>query len=206
MIYPFTVPRRLLIATTNPGKAREISALLGDLPIDRVHLGDAPLPQMPKAAEDGDTFEQNAVGKALHYGKLSGLPTIAEDAGLQIPILDGWPGVRSSRIAQTDEARVAMVLDRLKGKADEDWLGLFISVAAFYDPRNEITETFLGVCQGTIVEEPKGENGFGYDPIFWHPGYGRTMAELTTEEKNLVSHRGQSFRALARWLREYDWE
>ncbi len=197
------MPTRILIATTNPGKAREISALLEDLPVKIVHLGDPEFADLPEASEDGDTFEENAIQKAKHYAELSGLPTIAEDAGLQIPALDGWPGVRSARVAATDVERVRLVLDRMKGKKYKERLAMFISVAAFFDPSNENLETFLGVCQGSLAEEPRGENGFGYDPIFIHPGYGKTMAELTTEEKNLVSHRGQSFRALARWLKTY---
>ncbi len=193
----------LLIATTNPGKAREIAALLDDLQTECIDLQHPNFPDMPEAPEDCDTFEENAIQKVRHYGNLSNLPTITEDAGLTIPILDGWPGVHSARIAGTDAERIAMVLDRMKEHPNDDWLAMFVSVAAFYDPSSEKLETFHGVCQGVIVEEPKGENGFGYDPIFWHPGYGRTMAELTTDEKNEISHRGQSFRALAGWLRDY---
>jgi len=195
------MPPKILIATTNQGKVREITELIGDLPLEFINLNDPSLPEMPEATEDGDTFEENAILKARHYGSLSGMPTIAEDAGLQIPALDGWPGVRSSRIADTDEERLQMVLDRMEGKKDEERLALFVSVAAFFDPSDNNLETFLGVCQGSLIEEPRGSNGFGYDPIFHHPGYGRTMAEVSTVEKNLVSHRGQSIRALARWLK-----
>jgi len=197
------MPRTILIATTNKGKLREITELIGEIPVEFIDLSHASLPDMPEASEDGDTFEENAILKARHYGNLSGMPTIAEDAGLQIPVLDGWPGVRSSRVASSDEERVALALEKMKGREGEDRLAIFVSVAAFYDLSDDNLETFLGVCQGLLLEEPRGHNGFGYDPVFFHPGYGRTMAEISTTEKNLVSHRGQSIRALARWLKGY---
>jgi XTP/dITP diphosphohydrolase len=192
---------KLLIATTNKGKTREIAVLLSGLPLDLLHLGD--LPPMPESPEDSPTFEGNAIQKARHYGFLSSLPTVAEDAGLEIPVLDNWPGVFSSRVAPTDSARVALVLDRMKNHSGEAREARFVSVAAFFDPSKDLIKTFIGVCQGELTDEPHGENGFGYDPIFRHPGYGKTMAQLSVEEKSLVSHRGQSFRALARWLSDY---
>jgi XTP/dITP diphosphohydrolase len=196
--------RKLLIATTNAGKAREIAVLMGDLQMEIVHLGD--LPPMPEPPEDQGTFEGNAIRKARHYGGLSKLPTLAEDAGLEIPVLDGWPGVYSSRVAPSDPERVALVLDRMKDHSGEAREARFVSVAAFFNPMRDFVQTFVGVCQGIIIEEPRGRNGFGYDPIFWHPGFGRTMAQLSPDEKNVVSHRGQSFRALAKWLRVYQWD
>jgi XTP/dITP diphosphohydrolase len=198
--------RKFLIATTNAGKAREIARLFAGLPVRCVHLGEIDRDgEIPEAVEDGDTFEDNARIKAVHYAKATGLPTMAEDAGLEIPILDCWPGVMSARIAETDSERVALVLEKMKGKAGEEREARFVSVAAFYDPETDELETFEGIVQGTLLEEPRGENGFGYDPIFWHPGFGKTLAELTTEEKNLISHRGQSVRALARWLKWSGW-
>ena len=198
--------RKLLIATTNAGKAREIAKILHDLPIECLHLGEIdPEGMIHKAVEDGATFEENAIRKAEHYARASGLPTVAEDAGLEIPVLDGWPGVMSARVAETDTERVAIALEKMKGKSGEARLARFVSVVAFYNPETRETKTFRGFVEGTLAEEPRGVNGFGYDPIFLHPGYGRTMAELTTEEKNKVSHRGQSFREMARWLREYEW-
>ncbi len=197
---------KLLIATTNAGKAREIAKIFDDLPIACVHLGEIDRDgKIPEAVEDGATFVENAVKKAEHYARACGFPTVAEDAGLEIPVLDGWPGVMSARVADTDSERVALALEKMKGKTGEDREARFVSVAAYYDPETGETKTFKGIVEGTLLEEPRGENGFGYDPIFLHPGYGRTMAELTTEEKNEVSHRGQSFREMARWLREYVW-
>jgi len=201
MYNPLDDPPKLLLATFNKGKAREIASLLGEVPVEIVYLSS--FPDIPEAAEISDTFEGNARAKAEHYGSLTGLYTVAEDAGLEIPALGGWPGVLSARVASTDADRIALVLDKMKGKKGHERGARFVSVAAFYAPNEGFMKTFLGVCQGFLTEEPRGESGFGYDPIFWHPGYGRTLAQLSTEEKNLVSHRGQSFRALGRWLNEW---
>ncbi len=201
-----TMSPKLLIATTNAGKAREIAAIFADLPLECIHLGEIdPSGEMPEAVEDGKTFEENAVIKALHYGELTRLSTVAEDAGLEVPALDGWPGVHSARVAESDRERVALVLDRMKGKTGDDREARFMSVAAFLNPGTRELKTFRGVLHGNLIDAPKGENGFGYDPIFWHSGYGKTLAELSTRDKNLISHRGQSFRALARWLKSYEW-
>lgn len=197
------MPPKLLVATTNPGKAKEIIALLSELPVECVALGD--LDPIPEASEEGKSFERIARAKAVHYGRHTKLPTVAEDAGLEIPVLDGWPGVESARVASTDEERIAKVVERVKAANGMFHEAAFVSVAAFYDPISGKVETFRGVCQGNLVTEPRGKNGFGYDPLFLHPGYGKTLAEVSVEEKNLVSHRGQSIRALVRRLKEYDW-
>lgn len=194
---------KLLIATTNQGKVREIKKLTSDLKIEIVHLGDPILPDMPEAVEDGRTFAENALIKAMHYGALSGLPTVAEDAGLEIPSLDNWPGVHSARVADSDDERVALALGKMKEIKGEDRIGRFVSVVAFYNPNDQTSEFFEGIVEGEILEEPRGENGFGYDPIFYYPELGKTFAELTSDEKNSVSHRGQSFRKFVEWLQEY---
>lgn len=194
---------KLLIATTNQGKVREIKKLTSDLEIEIVHLADPILPDMPEALEDGRTFAENALKKAMHYGDLSGLPTVAEDAGLEIPSLDNWPGVHSARVADSDEERVALALGKMKEIEGEDRIGRFVSVVAFYNPSDQTSEFFNGIVEGEILGEPRGENGFGYDPIFYYPEFGKTFAELTSEEKNSVSHRGQSFRKFVKWLRNY---
>jgi XTP/dITP diphosphohydrolase len=193
------VTSKLLIATTNKGKTREIAVLMAGFPVEIVNLSN--LPTMPESPEDVGTFEGNAIQKAKHYGTLAQLPTVAEDAGLEIPILDGWPGVYSSRVAPTDRERVELVLEKMKNHSGEAREARFVSVVAFFDPAKDFVKTFHGICQGILIEEPRGENGFGYDPIFWHPGYGMTMAQLSTEEKNLISHRGQSFGSFARWMK-----
>ncbi|MCX6646847.1 MAG: RdgB/HAM1 family non-canonical purine NTP pyrophosphatase [bacterium] len=188
---------KLLIATTNQGKVREIGKLISDLPITILHLGDPSIPSMPESPEDGKTFEENAIQKAKHYGTLSKIPTVAEDAGLEIPSLNNWPGVNSARVADTDAKRVQLALQKLHGKSGEDRKGRFVSVVAFFDPENNRTEIFRGTVEGEILEEPRGHNGFGYDPIFYYPALGKTFAELTSEGKNAVSHRGKSFSAFA---------
>ncbi|MCK4721238.1 RdgB/HAM1 family non-canonical purine NTP pyrophosphatase [bacterium] len=194
---------KLLIATTNEGKVREIQKLTLDLGVAIVHLGDPSLPDIPEAVEDGETFAENALKKAMHYGTLSGLPTVAEDAGLEIPSLDNWPGVHSARVANTDEERVALALGKMKEIEGENRIGRFVSFVAFYNPSDQTSEFFKGIVEGEILEEPRGENGFGYDPIFYYPELKKTFAELTSEEKNSVSHRGQSFRKFAEWLGKF---
>jgi len=194
---------KLLVATTNKGKIREIKRLLEGLPVEIFHTGDPGYENIVEAPEDQDTFEGNAIQKAMHYGDISGLPTVAEDAGLTIPSLDGWPGVKSARVADSDDERISLVLKKLSELEDEDREAAFVSVVAFYNPEDGLTETFPGFCSGQILHDPQGVNGFGYDPIFFHPGFGTSLAELSTEEKNEISHRGQSFRAFAGWLREH---
>jgi len=194
---------KLLIATTNKGKVREIAKLIEDLPLEVVHLGDPSLPEIPESPEEGKHFEENALGKAIHYGSLSGLPTVAEDAGLEIQALDGWPGVNSARVADTDEERVRLTLEKMQDIDSDNRVGWFISVAAFYDPVRGLAEIFPGMVPGVIIDKPRGENGFGYDPIFYCDEFEKTFAELTTEEKNSISHRGKSFRMLAAWLSRY---
>jgi XTP/dITP diphosphohydrolase len=192
---------KLLIATTNQGKVREIGKLISDLPITILHLGDPALPDMPESPETGLTFEENAIQKAMHYGKISKIPTVAEDAGLEIPSLDNWPGVHSSRVASTDNDRVQLALQKLRGKSGEERKARFVSVVAFFDPEENVTEIFRGTVEGEIFEKPRGDNGFGYDPIFYYPALGKTFAELTSEEKNAVSHRGNSFRKFTDYVR-----
>ncbi|HEX9745582.1 MAG TPA: RdgB/HAM1 family non-canonical purine NTP pyrophosphatase [bacterium] len=196
---------KILIATTNLGKLKEMKELLKDLDVECIFLRQVEAFQgpegVPEAPEDFATFEENAVSKAKFYGEKSGMKTIAEDSGIAVAELGGWPGVKSARIMPTDESRNAEVIRRLKGKSGEDRGAAFISVAAYFDPATGESQVFHGLCTGMILEKPKGENGFGYDPIFYHPGYGKSFGECTPEEKNFVSHRGKSFRGLAEWLR-----
>ncbi|HDS30662.1 MAG TPA: RdgB/HAM1 family non-canonical purine NTP pyrophosphatase [Firmicutes bacterium] len=198
--------RKLLIATTNKGKAKEIIRLFTGIPAQCVHLGEISADsEILAAVESGSSLEENARIKAVHYAKATGLATVAEDAGLVIPVLGGWPGVHSARVAKTDSERIALALSHLKGKSGIERIARFESVATFFDPETGEIEIFKGVVEGFILDEPKGENGFGYDPIFYFPGFKKSFAELSPEEKNMISHRGQSFRALARWLKWSGW-
>lgn len=186
--------RRLVVATTNSGKALEIAVVLCDLPVDVVSLRD--YPGYPDVPETGSTFAENAIIKASHASKFTGELTLADDSGLVVDALDGQPGVYSSRFAgegATDEDRNARILSLLKDVPEEKRTARFISAIAIADGDN--VQAVEGTCEGCISLEPHGTGGFGYDPIFYVPMLRKTMAELTRNEKNAISHRG---RALAK--------
>ena len=188
---------RLLIATHNPGKLIELTRLLGDVPFDLVSLADAGIHH--QVDETGETFEQNAALKAETYARLSGLPTLADDSGLEVDALDGEPGVRSSRYTgdnATDADRIAFLLRKLDNIRASDRTAHFRCVIAVAWPGGPL-ELHSGACEGRITEAPRGSNGFGYDPVFFIPAMGRTMAELSPEEKNRVSHRSEAARKAA---------
>lgn len=190
---------RFLLATRNPGKLAELESLLADLPVELVSL--EAFPEVPEAVEDGDTFRENARKKALHYSRATGLPAIADDSGLTIEALGGWPGVRSSRVAETDPERIAKVLEALRAfpQPERRWAA-FECVVACRLPNGEWIEG-EGRVEGLISLEPAGSGGFGYDPIFFYPPAGKTFAEMSPAEKNAVSHRG---RALADFKRRLE--
>ena len=190
-------PGRLLIATHNPGKLIELTWLLGDLPFDLVSLADAGIHH--QVDETGATLEQNAALKAETYARLSGLPTLADDSGLEVDALDGAPGPLSSRYAgdnATDADRIAFLLRKLDNILAGDRTARFRCVIAVAWPGGPL-ELHSGACEGRIYGAPRGSNGFGYDPIFFIPAMGRTMAELTTAQKNRVSHRSEAARKAA---------
>lgn len=183
---------RLVVATENAGKAREIASLLGGVAEVEIVKG-------LKYPPEGDDYEANAVAKAVAAAAATGLPAVADDSGLEVEAFAGWPGTMSARIGATDAERRAVVLRRLaslgcaKGRRAR-----FVCVAAIAWPDGR-AETFRGEWDGRIVEE-RGAGGFGYDPIFEDPDLGLTAAEMPPEEKNARSHRGKAFRALAaRW-------
>ena len=194
---------RLVLATTNPGKLAELSALLAGVPYDLVSLSDVGIDQ--EVDEPGDTLEENASHKAASYARLGGLPTLADDSGLEVDALGGEPGPRSSRYAgpeATDADRIAFLLSKLDNIPEESWTARFRCVIALAQPGRPM-ELFTGECQGRIVRVPRGGNGFGYDPIFLLPQTGKTMAELTSSEKNRISHRSLAARkAMAALERE----
>ena len=184
-----TSPPRLLIATRNQGKLRELSDLLGDVPFELVSLADVGVDD--DVEETGQTFEENAALKAETYRDLSGMLTLADDSGLEVDVLGGEPGVLSARYAgpdATDADRIQLLLENLESCPDSSWNAQFRCVIAVASPDRQ-TQLFSGSCRGRIVREPRGENGFGYDPVFLFPDLGLTMAELTSKQKNTVSHR-----------------
>jgi XTP/dITP diphosphohydrolase len=198
------VRRRIVAATTNSGKLREIRTILGDASIEVIGL-DA-FPPVAEPEETGDTFEANARLKALHYAAHTKQLTVAEDSGLEIDALDGEPGVRSARFLGVDasyEERFAEILRRLDGRPERPRTARFVAALAVVDRGNVLFET-RGTVEGEIAAAPRGEAGFGYDPIFFYPPYGCTLAEVTERRKIAVAHRGQAFRALAEWLSRRD--
>ena len=185
---------RLLVATRNPGKFREMTALLAGVPLTLVSLAEAGVGE--EVEETGSTLEENAALKADTYARLSGLPTVADDSGLEVEALGGEPGPLSSRYAgegATDEDRIAYLYDRLQNVCEGSWRARFRCVIAIAWP-SEPVELYRGECYGRIIKEPRGSSGFGYDPVFLLPELGKTMAELTPEEKNRVSHRSAAAR------------
>jgi XTP/dITP diphosphohydrolase len=198
---------RLIIATTNPNKVREIRALLADAPV--VLLGLDAFPRVPEPDETGATFQENARLKALYYSESlpdsSGDAVLiaAEDSGLVVDALDGEPGVRSARFLHPDASyadRFAHILQRLHQQRDRGRRARFICALAVARGRTIVFET-TGTVEGEIADSPRGHRGFGYDPIFYYPPYGRTLAEVDDEEKLRVAHRGHAFRQLSDWLR-----
>jgi XTP/dITP diphosphohydrolase len=183
---------RLLLATTNKGKAAEYRDLLKGLDLELLTLDQAGISR--EAEEDHNTFEGNARSKAEFYAALSGLLTLADDSGLEVDALGGEPGVRSSRYAgdnATDPERVNFLLNWLRDIPQDRRQARFRCVIAIAQP-GRMTQTAEGTCEGFIALEPKGDNGFGYDPVFYLPDYNKTIAELPPEIKNRISHRGRA--------------
>jgi len=191
----------LLLATTNRGKLVELRALLGDLPVELVSLATA-LPDKAPPAEDGATLEENARIKARAAATASMMVTLAEDSGLEVDALGGRPGVRSARFARDgaiDAENNAALLKALDEIEDPHRTARFRCVAVLIDPWSEVEGREAkaeGRCEGQIARQPSGAGGFGYDPLFVVTEFGRTMAELTEEEKNAVSHRARAIAAL----------
>jgi XTP/dITP diphosphohydrolase len=194
-----TTMEMLVLATRNPGKTREIRELLKDFPVRIKNLDD--FGPTPDVEEDGLTFDENAFKKASFTAKILGLPALADDSGLEVEALDGAPGVHSARYAgphATDEEKTAKLLQDMKGKANR--AAAFMCVISIAVPSG-VALTYEGRCEGLIAEAPAGDNGFGYDPVFYYPPLKRTFAQLSSEEKNRVSHRGK---ALAEFKEEFD--
>lgn len=200
--------RELIIATTNAGKLNEIFEQLSVLEIPLLSLNDFQV--LPEATETGTTFEENARLKAEFYYDLLKRPILAEDSGLVIPALGGFPGVHSARIANDDPSRIRCVLDRLEelekefpapSSPDVDLRSAYyVSSLVFLDGSS--VQTVEGRCHGTIARIPVGTAGFGYDPIFVPENFPKTFAELTSLEKAERSHRGEALRAILPYLRK----
>ena len=198
--------KKILVATGNAGKIAELGAMLeGDIE----WLGLSDFEGIEEIIEDGQTFAENARKKALGYAAASGCWTIADDSGLVVDALGGEPGVRSARFSGekesdrglVDRKNMAKVLELLEGVAEEKRGARFVCHICLAQPGEVLIET-EGTLEGVIAGEQKGENGFGYDPIFFLPGLGKTVAQLSREEKNAISHRGNAIRELKPLLDE----
>jgi XTP/dITP diphosphohydrolase len=195
-------PLRLLIATSNRGKFREISAVLSTVDeIECVSLKD--FPPVSECEETGSTFEENAIQKAKYYAGHFHILTLADDSGLEVDVLDKRPGVYSARYAGEpcdDQANNAKLVQELAGVPAEKRNARFRCVMALVDANGNIIGTTEGTIEGVIIDQPQGKNGFGYDPHFLVPKLGKTTAELSPKEKNDISHRGQATRAMKQLL------
>jgi len=192
--------RRLVLATGNRGKIREIEDLLAGLSIDILTQED--LDAWPELVETGDTFEENAAAKAKTLAAWAGTAALADDSGLEVEALGGAPGVVSARYAGKqgdDAANIARLLREMEGIPAEERGARFVCVLVLASPTGESVE-IRDTCEGAITDAPRGEGGFGYDPVFAAAGRNRTMAELPLAEKNSISHRGKALRRLRAML------
>ncbi len=192
----------IILATKNANKVKEIMALLADMPVTILSLAD--FPDIPDIEETGTTFEENASLKAIATTDATGLIALADDSGLEVDALEGQPGVYSNRFAgpnASDRDKYRRILDLMKDVPDEKRTARFRATMAISTPDGTIV-VVDGKCEGVIAHEPRGENGFGYDPIFYIPDLDKTMAELTPEEKNRISHRGKALKAARKVLQK----
>ena len=204
----FDTNKKILVATTNPGKIAELRAML-DLDIEWLGLSD--FGDIDEIQEDGITFAENARKKAAGYAKAAGLWTIADDSGLVVDTLDGAPGVKSARFSGEkikgddrtliDHRNITRVLELLKGLPEEKRTATFVCCLCLASPERILVET-KGALEGLITNKEIGKNGFGYDPIFFVPHLNKTVAQLIAEEKNAISHRGNAIRKLKPLLEE----
>lgn len=185
----------IVLATKNAGKVKEFEQLLKNFPVEIKNLND--FGPIPEVEEDGKTFDDNAYKKASFTAKVLGLPAIADDSGLVVEALDGAPGVRSARFAgenATDKENIEKLLHEMEGISNRK--AAFECVISIAVPSGPAL-TYEGRCEGEITVKPEGTSGFGYDPIFYYPEYGKTFAEISGEEKNRVSHRGRALQEVA---------
>ncbi|MEE4358179.1 MAG: XTP/dITP diphosphatase [Desulfococcaceae bacterium] len=199
------IPRILVIATGNKGKTAEIREILKDFPIEIRNLDD--FGPIPEVEEDGQTFDDNAYKKASFTARVLGFPALADDSGLVVDALEGRPGVFSARYGGeglSDRERYEKLLEEMKGK--ENRKAAFECVISIAVPTGPAL-TYEGRCEGIIADSPQGDEGFGYDPVFYYPPLGKTFARMSPEEKNQISHRGKAlqevrdeFDKILQWL------
>jgi len=192
---------RLILASRNEAKVRELARILTDLPVGLETLHQHP--EVPAFPEDGDTYEANAISKATTVARWTGTLALADDSGVEVGAMGGGPGVFSARFlgaSASDADRNAEILRRLSGVSGPARAARYRAVIAVAHPDGRV-RTFVGACEGIIVDAPRGQRGFGYDPIFSATGDGRTVAELSEEEKDRISHRGAALRQARVYLK-----
>jgi XTP/dITP diphosphohydrolase len=194
------LPLKLALATKNPGKIKEILEICAEWPVSWLTAEEA---DWPDIAETGETYRENALLKAMEVARILGVPAVADDSGIEVDALGGAPGPRSARFAgehASDSENLSLLLARVADVSDGERTARYRCVAACAWPEGraiDVEET----CEGRLVLEPRGSGGFGYDPAFVPVGFSVTMAELSPEEKNRISHRGKALRALGDALR-----
>ena len=198
---------KLVLATRNQGKVREIGEILkGENDIELLSLRN--YPGAPDVVEDGNTYEDNAIKKAAVLAEYTGHLTIGDDSGLAVDALDGAPGVHSARYAgenASDQDRIAKLLDALQDVPDDRRSGRLVCAVAIAGPHAQV-QVVRGICEGRIIQVPRGKSGFGYDPVFVPAGYNRTFAELGDEIKNQISHRAKALAQARKLLSEMNFE
>lgn len=191
----------LLIATRNAGKVGELKRMLGDFPVRLRDLSE--WPEIAEVDEIGSTFEENAALKARGYANQTGLPTLADDSGLEVAALGGAPGVFSARYVgpqASDAERIARLLFELEAAGDAERRARFVCVIALAQPGIEHVKSFAGMCVGHLARESRGSGGFGYDPVFVPEGFAETFGELPSEVKQQISHRARALRQAKSFL------
>lgn len=193
----------LLVGTTNRGKLAEVKAFLGNLPVQIISLHD--LGHWPEIVEDGATFEENALKKANRLAEFFNMLTLADDSGLEVDALNGAPGIYSSRYSGeegNDRKNNETLLSELKDVSEDNRAARFVCALALCTPKSQGRKQWIAreSCEGRIAFSAKGENGFGYDPLFFYPPFGKTFGEIDQETKATVSHRGKALKKLAQAL------
>ncbi len=190
--------RKIVAATNNKNKLREFIEILAPLGYKVISLAELELDI--EVEETGETFEENSLLKAKAIMEATGMAALADDSGLMVDALNGEPGVYSARYCEgSDSDRVSFLLEKMKDVPDEKRTARFVSAITLCYPDGDVVKA-TGTCEGIITREPKGKNGFGYDPVFFVECYGKTMAEITPEQKNRISHRGNALFELQKQL------
>ncbi|TCS79707.1 XTP/dITP diphosphatase [Pectinatus cerevisiiphilus] len=195
--------KTIIIATKNKGKVKEMEAAFDGLPIIVRALSE--FGELPSAVESGQTFAENARIKAAFYARLTGMACLADDSGLEVDVLDKQPGIYSARFAGThasDAENNNKLLNEMKKTGSSSSPARYKCVLAFFDVNGEILQS-EGTCEGIIKIQPRGDNGFGYDPYFYVCGGQKSMAEISLAEKNVISHRGKAVKKMKKLLAEY---